>query len=175
MNFLRLALIGFIIPLFASANELKLEPLRKYVDEITKNGNSDVSQLAYVGTRCAALFTALSGYVNENPRDDKDRELAEKLLARALPYFQVSMFLNMTANKMSQDAADTQMKLLIGRYSALMGESKQLNNEIMSPFVLAEMDAANYVRPLFEKAAAEINAELKNAEALESKQQTKAK
>ena len=69
--------------------------------------------------------------------------------------------MNLTVNKMSVEKAESQIKLLIGKYAAIMVESKQLNNEYMSPWVLAELDAANKVQLVFEPLAADIKERMK--------------
>ncbi|MBI3886024.1 MAG: hypothetical protein HY302_09890 [Opitutae bacterium] len=137
------------------AEELPLRPLEPIVSELTKSEKPDVSELAYVSARGAALFTALSSYVDSNAAGERDKKLANDLLREALPFFQVAVLMGLEAKK-TKEATESQIKILIEAYSQMMIRSKQLNNEIASPAVTKDLAALKLIEPVVQTIAAEI-------------------
>jgi hypothetical protein len=137
------------------AEELTLKPLEPIIAEFNKNDNPDISQLAYVSARGGALFLAMSGYIEENSRGEKDNALAKKLSEKADAYYKVAVILG-SRSKKTKDATDGQMRILTETYVKMMVASKQLNNEIASPAITKDMDALKSIEPVILELAEEI-------------------
>lgn len=151
MNSLRIlgvlfVVIGLaIVP--AVAEELKLRLLKPIITQLTESKNPDISELGYVAARGAALFTALAGHIDANAANERDKKIAEDLQKRAVPYWQVAMACGLMTKK-STENSNEQVKLLFNTYTAMIRRSKQLNNEILSPAILEDMEALKSIESL---------------------------
>lgn len=127
------------------AEELTLKPLEPIVSELTKGGNPDLNELAYVSARGAALFMALSTYIEANPRSDgTDKPIVKNLHEKGMAYFGVAVVIGRMFSK-TEDATAAQIQLLAETYTKMIVKSKQLNNEIASPAIKKDVEALKLI------------------------------
>jgi len=124
----------------AAEEELKLRLLKPIIAQLERSSEPDMSEFQYVAARGAALFTALSGYITENAVNDRDREMAQDMQKRGVSYYQVALTSGLMTKK-STEKTNEQIKLLLETYSKMIVKSKQLNNEILSPAILEDIEA----------------------------------
>lgn len=129
-----------------SAKEPDLRPLEPIVAEHIKNTKKDPSELAYISARGAALYTALSGYIYKNPRNENDKKLSDDLFNKALIYSESSTICGLISKK-TEEATLNQIKILVQTYGEMIIASKQLNNQVISPAISADMNALTLIEP----------------------------
>lgn len=124
-----------------------LKDIGPTVDAILGDEKFDESELAYIGARGAALFVAISKWLDENPGDERDKELSIKLMERAHPFFAIAHLFGARTGK-SEANIDAQISSLLEIYVREMARSKQLNNETLSAPISRDMKALERVAPL---------------------------
>lgn len=124
----------------AAEEELKLRSLKPIIAQLERNSEPDMSEFQYVAARGAALFMALSGYITENAANDRDRKMAQDIQMRGVPYYQVALTSGLMTKK-STEKTNEQIKLLLETYLNMIVKSKQLNNELLSPAILEDLEA----------------------------------
>lgn len=128
----------------------KLRPLADAVAAMeNKGGEPDLSEMAYVGSRCAALYICVGDYLIEAAREEKDKKYGEAFKARAEIFWKISTDIN-TKLKMSPENILAQAKLFVDYYSKEMADNKRLNNIAITEFITADLDQAKKVFPLFD-------------------------
>ncbi|HEY0969255.1 MAG TPA: hypothetical protein VGD88_17810 [Opitutaceae bacterium] len=136
------------------AEELQLKPLAPTIERLEKSQDPDPSELAYVAARGAALFVAMSGYLNKNAADDRDRKISDDLFEKAKPYYVSAQIIGTSTGK-TKETVDQQIKLIVDAYSVMMVKSKQLNNTIVSPQIESDMEALKRLETTFVEFAKE--------------------
>ena len=135
--------------------EEKLKPIAPYIDEILKLDASkvDFSQLGYVATRSAVLFTVCAAHLETYQGELKKSTegLRAKLLERSLKLLQLANIINLRVDKMDAKNIDARNMAILEAYKKLIAESKSLNNTIFPEFISAELDKMNEVYPLLEQ------------------------
>lgn len=131
-----------------------LRPLAPIVDSLVASKNPDMSELGYVAVRGAAVYSILSTYADVNARDGKDKEMAAATMKRAEVYYAAAQLAGVLTKK-SKDSVDKQFKTLADVYTEMVLKSKELNNTLFSPAIIADMDALEKIEPAI---AAVVNA-----------------
>lgn len=143
-------LVLLLLPVVAMAAD-KLTPLRESVDRLaSKNGEPDLTELAYVGIRSAALYTEVVSYFQEGARNSDDKKAVEPLKAKAVTFYTVGLAVSIRTGK-SAENVEKQMKMLLAYYSEEMRSGKLLNNNAITEIMQADMKAAGDVFPLFQQ------------------------
>lgn len=142
-------LVVFSLSSLARAEDatFPLKDIGPSVDAILGGEKVDESELAYVGARGAALFVAISKWLDENPGSERDKEMSKKLMERAHPFFVIAHLFGTRTGK-SKSNIDSQVASLLETYVREMVRSKQLNNEILSAPISRDMKALERVAPL---------------------------
>lgn len=128
-----LTLSSIISATFAQAS---IEPLSRVVSRINRT-TPDPSEIAYLGTRCGALYNMIAGYFESNGTA-ADTPTVNTMKRGAEDFNFVGLTLNVTVNKMSDEAILNQGKSLSEYYAKLMSEGKRMNNNALTPVVLAD-------------------------------------
>jgi len=114
-----------------------VEPLSNILARINPN-KLDPSELAYIGTRCGALYNVTATYFETNG-SAKDNATVKQLREQARDFMAVSLALNTNVNKMSEEAIVNQARSLSEHYFRLMSDGKRLNNNAFTPALVADM------------------------------------
>ncbi|MBP8255982.1 MAG: hypothetical protein KAX37_01565 [Opitutaceae bacterium] len=125
----------------------EIVPLSSAVKKLNQ-GKPSLDQLAYVGNRCAALLTSLAIYLENNSNDDRDKELAKRLIAKAACFHTVGRTTGLGL-KQSKQFLDDQWNLLVEAYMLSMKQGKMLNNSPYSPLIADDLKAADSVYEMF--------------------------
>lgn len=142
---LALAIISTQLIPSLHAEELALKPLEPIIKELIESPNPDPSELAYASARGAALFLALSAYIEANPRSDgSDKQIVVNFKTLWMAYFRVASILGRSFSK-TEDATVEQVKILSETYAKKIVASKQLNNEIFSPAIRKDIAALKLI------------------------------
>jgi len=153
---LSLAVISTQLISSLHAEELTLKPLEPIIKELIESPNPDPSELAYASARGAALFLALSAYIEANPRTDgSDKQIVLNFKTLWLAYFRVASSLGRSFSK-TEDATAEQLKILSETYAKMIIASKQLNNEIFSPAIRKDIAALKLIEPTVLKIAGDL-------------------
>ena len=156
-----LCVLGLMVSVALAEGDEKLTPIGPYIDEMVKEATSEkpsFSQVSYVATRAAVLFTALAVHLETYQgglRKETDT-MRTKLLDRSLNLLQLADALNARVDKMDAKNIDARLKAIREAYTKLIAESKTLNNTIFSKFISLELDKMNEIYPFLENAHREI-------------------
>ena len=127
-----------------------LAPLSESVARLQMpNGEFDESEVAYVGTRCAALYTALSTYLDQGARNDDDRKSAHGFATRANIFLEVGIVIGATTGR-TPDNIVKQHTAILSQYVGEIVSGKQVNNNAFTSFISADLEAAKKAFPVFE-------------------------
>jgi hypothetical protein len=138
------------------AEELNLKPLEPIVAEFTKSKSPDLNEFAYVSARGAALFLALSAYIEANPRPDgADKQFVTNFKEKGMAYFLVAVIVGKKFSK-TDEATVEQVQILLETYAKMIVASKQLNNEIVSPAIRKDIEALKQIEALVLEMAADF-------------------
>lgn len=135
--------------------EARLRPLSHIIKALTDAEKPELSEFAYISARGAGLYAALSAIIKASPRNDKEKKLAESYFALSHKHFQVAMVAGMRANQ-DLESTKAQVKLFFDNYTAMAVKSRQEDNEIFSPEILADLDALKEIQPNILALAANI-------------------
>ena len=123
-----------------------LVPLRPKLEEIKKT-NADTSEVAYVATRCTALYAAMAFYLEDNNKDKKPE--IEKSMLRfqndSVTFLKVSKFLELLLLNKSEETLKKQQKLFLDIYSDEIAKGKLLNNNAITPAIEEDVKCCNSV------------------------------
>ena len=139
-----------------SAEPAEIKPLKPYVDEVIAEFHKEsedkmsFNQMAYVGRRCAALYSVMALFVSESAESFDDPDVSKTLDARAVTYMHVARMINKTQVKASEEFVTDQFQVLAMAYATMMKDNKILNNDLFPPFVRADTAAAMEIYPYFE-------------------------
>lgn len=134
----------------------KIRPLSDAVSAMDgKSGEMDFSEVAYVGSRCAALYICVGDYIVEGAREEADKKYGELFKKRAEVFWKVATVLSAKL-KMSPENVEKRVKMFIDHYSKEMAENKRLNNIAITELITADLDQAKKVFPMFDMLAQEI-------------------
>ncbi len=116
----------------------------------------DFSEAAYVGARLAALLTTMQEHLEETLPEDPEHKAGMLLITkeigeRALLYFRVAAYLDLSFNQKSDAYIQEQRAQLVSFYGQEMVRGKQLNNSVMTPLVGEDMRFSRELYPLYEK------------------------
>lgn len=128
--------------------EIKLRPLSENVATLNFE-EPDLSEVAYIGMRLFSLYKSLGGIIVTNAQDESQKKVGQEFIEIADMFGEVGIKLNLTVNKMTNEVIQQQSSILTGEYLEEMKRGKLLHNTYATPFVLADMDAAQSVYPLF--------------------------
>lgn len=119
-------------PFVAQAQEKNLQPLNQIMGQ-RPNWDNEIGEVAYVGSRCSALFFAVGSYFISNGTSPSDKNNGEDLRSRA----SVLMFASIILGKLSKlEEQDTQnrIKVFLELYTKNMANNKLvLNNALETP------------------------------------------
>ena len=133
---LALTLSGLISTGYAQIN---IEPLPQVISRLSKT-NPDLSEMAYIGLRCGALYNMIAGYLEANG-SPSDASTVSSMKKGAQEFNLVGIALNSTANKMSKEAMLQQGKSLSSHYGRLMSDGKRMNNNALTSTVMTDLAA----------------------------------
>jgi hypothetical protein len=95
--------------------------------------DDDVSEVAYVGTRCAAVFFSVSGYLKANATQPSDTASGTDLFARTETIYFAASILSRLAS-MNEDTFKKRFNTLIDQYIQSINKNKRLlNNALHTP------------------------------------------
>ena len=114
------------------AESATLIALENYVQERPK-WNEDISELAYIGTRCDCLYTVIGSWAVENGRA-QTKLYGKELLATSEIFRNVSTRLSMAAN-MNQTFIQKRFKEITNIYANTVVENKSVNNFLFEGYV----------------------------------------
>lgn len=139
----------------AEAVSAKLTPLKESVSALRAE-KPDFQEAAYVGARLAALLTSMQGHLEENlPEDPENKagmlEVTKEIGERALLFFRVGAYLDLSFNQKSHTRIHEQRLLLVNSYGQEMVRGRQLNNSVMTPLIGEDMRLSRELFPLYEK------------------------
>ena len=150
-------ILGFCLTAFTlhAADGIELKPLQPFVDEViaqfskdTGSEETNLSQMAYVGRRCSVLYALMYEYGKNSHLSDKNGEMkkvAEAFIQRALTCEQVAAWMNAQQVHLSEEFVKKQIAQLVTAYVRITQDSKLMNNNLLPPFVMADMKAANEI------------------------------
>ena len=149
MKSLIIAIAVSISPVLAQAEERNLSPLNQTMAQ-RSNWDDDIGEVAYVGSRCSALFFAVGSYFVSNGTTPSDKKSGENLRQRS----SVMMFASVILGKLSKlEEQDThnRIKVFIELYIKNMSNNKFiLNNALDTPVAedlkFCNQHEHNYVR-----------------------------
>jgi hypothetical protein len=156
MKFLFLAaLLASLSPAAVAPVPATLGPLKESVSAL-RAAKPDFSEAAYVGARLAALLTAMQEHLEEDLPEDPEYKAGMLLITkeigeRALLYFRVAAYLDLSFNQRSDAYIQEQRAHLVKSYGQEMVRGKQLNNSVMTPLVGEDMRFSRELYPLYEK------------------------
>lgn len=143
--FLSVALISL------NVNSAELIPFSEYKIN-NPNWASDISEVAYIGTRCACLYGVLGEYLIENNAKGetllRGKAWKEKSVRLGLFGYELSK-----TTGMSNSANNSRQKDLIESYAEKIKQNKRLNNNAFSDEILYDTKFCNKAVELFEDAA----------------------
>ncbi len=145
-------LLFFAFSLFANlgyAEEAKMLPLSQIIERLDTE-KPDPSEIAYIGIRCAALWTVIGGIFDEGARNEKEKEIAKRALKKGGVFLFVGSVFDKRFNKKSDEALQKQMLMFAKIYGESIKENKLLNNSIFSPMISDEIDASNSVYEMYQ-------------------------
>lgn len=129
-----------------------LVPLRPKLEEI-KKPDADTSEVAYVATRCTALYAAMAFYLEDNNKDKKSE--IEKTMLRfqndSVTFLKVSKILELLLLNKSEETLKKQQKLLIDIYSDEIAKGKLLNNNAVTPAIEEDLKCCNSVLSAYQE------------------------
>ena len=123
-----------------------LIPLEKFISE---RNISDPGEFAYLGNRCSSLYSMVAGVLRENGTK-KDAQTVSTMEQRSLIFRNVSLALDLGANKKSVDAVIAQSKQFNDVYIKQMIKNKQTNNSYFEGYVVKDLEVCSAVYPRFE-------------------------
>lgn len=142
-NLMYLVLLILSLP----AESATLIPLENYIQERSK-WHEDISELAYIGTRCDCLYTAIGIWAVENGRE-QTKSYGKKLLESADIFRGVSTALSFEVN-MNQSSIEKRFEEIMTIYSKAVVENKKLNNNVFDGFVGKDMEVCKKNLPLYQ-------------------------
>ena len=127
-NLMYLVLLILSLP----AESATLIPLENYVLERPR-WQEDISELAYIGTRCDCLYTVIGNWAVENGRA-KTKSYGKELLSTSEIFRNVSTSLSVATN-MNQTSIEKRFEEIINIYVNTVVDNKRLNNNVFEGYV----------------------------------------
>jgi hypothetical protein len=145
--FIALALV--IIPALAHSEEAALTPLEQTM-ALRLNWGDEASEVAYVGSRCSALYSAVGTYFISNGTTQRDKIDGEDLRTRSNVMGFASVIFGKLA-KLEQEDTQNRIKVIFTLYLKKMAASKMLlNNALETPIaedlMFCNQHEHNYVK-----------------------------
>lgn len=145
--FIALALV--IIPALAHSEEAALTPLEQTM-ALRLNWGDEASEVAYVGSRCSALYSAVGTYFISNGTTQRDKIDGEDLRTRSNIMGFASVIFGKLA-KLEQEDTQNRIKVIFTLYLKKMAASKMLlNNALETPIaedlMFCNQHEHNYVK-----------------------------
>ena len=145
--FIALALV--IIPALAHSEEAALTPLEQTM-ALRLNWGDEASEVAYVGSRCSALYSAVGTYFISNGTTAKDKLDGEDLRTRSNVLGFASVIFG-KLSKLEQEDTQNRIKVIFTLYLKKMAASKMLlNNALETPIaedlMFCNQHEHNYVK-----------------------------
>lgn len=145
--FIALALV--IIPALAHSEEAALTPLEQTM-ALRLNWGDEASEVAYVGSRCSALYSAVGTYFISNGTTAKDKLDGEDLRTRSNVLGFASVIFG-KLSKLEQEDTQKRIKVIFTLYLKKMAASKMLlNNALETPIaedlMFCNQHEHNYVK-----------------------------
>jgi hypothetical protein len=132
--------IAFIAIIFnftsshAQTQDAPFRPLNKIMAERAK-WDDDIGEVAYVGSRCSALFLIVGGYFISNGTKPSDKLSGEDLRSRSSVIMSASIILGKLSKLEVQDTQN-RIKVFLELYTKKMADNKLLlNNALETPIV----------------------------------------
>jgi hypothetical protein len=130
--------IAFIAIIFAfgllnaQTTEAPFRPLDKVMADRAK-WDDDIGEVAYVGSRCSALFLTVGNYFISNGTKPSDKLSGEDLRSRSRVIMSASVVLGRLSKLEEQDTLN-RVKVFLGLYAKKMADNKLLlNNALETP------------------------------------------
>jgi len=120
-------LITLVISLPTYAQKT-VEPLSSVLSRINLN-KLEPSEIAYIGTRCSALYTILANFLEING-ELKNMPPAKEFKSQARDFLAVSLATKKSAEDVSQNEITNQFKAFVEYYVGLLAEIKSPNNSV---------------------------------------------
>ncbi len=149
------SLIGLISITAIAAEDLM--PLTQYLTA-RKDWGNDTSEVAYVGTRCHALYFLVGTYFEESTAKTEDVKQGKKLSAESRLFANPSLTLSVLVNNMSKEAYASRYKAFLEIYTEKMKTNKRLQNNVFADYIYDDMKVCNSLLPSFKKIDAQIKA-----------------
>ena len=145
--FIALALV--IIPALAHSEEAALTPLEQTM-ALRLNWGDEAAEVAYVGSRCSALYSAVGTYFISNGTTAKDKLDGEDLRTRSNVLGFASVIFG-KLSKLEQEDTQKRIKVIFTLYLKKMAASKMLlNNALETPIaedlMFCNQHEHNYVK-----------------------------
>ena len=145
--FIALALV--IIPALAHSEEAALAPLEQTM-ALRLNWGDEAAEVAYVGSRCSALYSAVGTYFISNGTTAKDKLDGEDLRTRSNVLGFASVIFG-KLSKLEQEDTQKRIKVIFTLYLKKMAASKMLlNNALETPIaedlMFCNQHEHNYVK-----------------------------
>jgi len=129
-----IAVIFTFTSLHAQTEEAPFRPLNKIMAERAK-WDDDIGEVAYVGSRCSALFLAVGTYFISNGTKPSDKLSGEDLRSRSSVIMLASIILG-KLSKLEEQDTQNRVKVFLELYTKKMADNKLLlNNALETPIV----------------------------------------
>jgi hypothetical protein len=141
MKTLIIAIAVSFIPFIVQSEEKNLSPLNLIMAQ-RSNWDDDIGEVAFVGSRCSALFFAVGSYFVSNGTTPSDKKSGEDLRQRS----SVLMFASVILGKLSKlEEQDThnRIKVFLGLYMKNMANNKLLLNNALDTPVAEDLKFCN--------------------------------
>lgn len=135
-----------------------LDPVSSAVSRIKQSQEQnkiDTTEIAYVGTRCGALYGALAAYFESNG-NASDAEAISNFRRQGDAFIKVALTLNLGANRMTTEAITEQATTISKYYFVTMSDGKRLNNNVFTPYIQADLAACKIELDGYRQFAARI-------------------
>jgi hypothetical protein len=116
----------------------QLIPLSKW-DEPDRNWRGDISEVAYVSTRCGCNFDLVGNYFVEKGTNAEQRNSGENYKMLANKYMSVALKTSKITN-MDEKAIFDRYKSFLNVYVSETAENKKIHNSIFVGFFLIDFD-----------------------------------
>ena len=143
-----LAAFGAELPKKSTISDLV--PLRPKLGELSKT-NGDISEVAYVATRCTALYASVAFYLEDNNKNKNPEVEKNKLRfqSESVAFLKASKILEVLVLHKSEENLKKQQKLFIELYSDEVARGKLLNNNAITPAIQEDLKCCDSVLSAF--------------------------
>ena len=133
----------------------QLIPLSKW-DEPNRKWQADISEVAYISTRCASNFDLVGNYFVEKGTNDQQRSNGKTYTQYANKYMSVSLKTSKISN-MDEKAILDRYKSFLDIYLAQVAENKRIHNNIFMGIFLDDFDFCGKHYPFIQEIDKTLN------------------